>query len=74
MHTSIHIHTCTYTNIHIHTYIFTHTHTYTQTHTYTRARTHTHTQVIKSYLRYTLVSSYATYLPPDDFAEVLKRV
>jgi hypothetical protein len=28
--------------------------------------------VIKSYLRYTLVSSYATYLPPDEFAEVLK--
>jgi len=29
-------------------------------------------EVIKSYLRYTLVSSYATYLPPQEFAEVLK--
>jgi len=29
-------------------------------------------EVIKSYLRYTLVSSYATYLAPTEFAEVLK--
>lgn len=29
-------------------------------------------EVIKSYLRYTIVSSYATYLPPQQFAEVLK--
>ena len=28
-------------------------------------------EVIKSYLRYTIVSSYATYLPPADFAEVM---
>ena len=27
--------------------------------------------VIRSYLRYTIVSSYATYLPPEDFAEVM---